>query len=101
MNKKLLGMSLIVALFSSNLYAYESGNSSTVYGGNSPYYNASKQDYSNNRGGNSQYYNANKQDFSNFRGGNDVNYNASDNRRKPVYGDDSSYRGSNGMIYNR
>lgn len=73
-------MGIVVVFFSSSsLYAY---------------------DFTNNVG-NSPYYNSQSHDNSNYRGGNDRNYNAEDNSRQQIYGDDNSYRSSNGMIYNR
>lgn len=97
MKKIFLATSVVGVLLSNNLYA----NASTTYGGNSPYYNAQEKDYSNDRGGNSPYYNSQNNDYSNYRGGNDRDYNPYDNRKEEIYGDENSYRNSNGMIINR
>ena len=70
---------LLLGFLSSSLYAYDS----TTYGGNSPYYNSQNNNYSN------------------YRGSNDRDYNAQDNSKSDIYGDNNSYRGSNGMIYNK
>lgn len=99
--KNLLLTGVAVILLSSISYAFGSGNNQVEYGGNSPYYNAQENDYSNDRGGSSPYYNSQNNDYSNYRGGNDSGYNASDNERGTIYGDDNSYRNSNGMIMNK
>ena len=83
MKKLLLSTSVFIALFSSNLYA------------NPPAYGSEEND------DNSPYYNAQERDNSNDRGGNSPDYNASDNTQENIYGDDNSYRNSNGMIINR
>ncbi len=96
MKKLFLGAALFMVFCSSSSSLLADG-----YAGSSPYYRAESRDYGNDRGGNSPYYNSQNNDYSNYRGGNDINYNAQDNRRAPISGDDNSYRGSNGMIYNK
>jgi len=88
---------LLTTLFMCSLNAWDLAN----FGGNNPFFNSQKRDYSNDRGGNSQYYNSQQNDYSNDLGGNDRNYNAQDNKRGEIYGDSNSYRGANGMIYNK
>jgi hypothetical protein len=100
MKKLLLSTSVFIALFSSNLYANPPAYGSEGNDDNSPYYNAQEHDNSNDRGGNSPYYNAQERDDSNDRGGNSPDYNASDNTQENIYGDDNSYRNSDGMIIN-
>lgn len=80
MRKILLATSVALVMSSGCLYA---SDYQTTYGGNNPYYNSQENDYSNDRGGN------------------DSGYNAYDNSRGEIYGDDNSYRNSNGMIINR
>lgn len=101
MKKLFFGTSIFVTLFSSSLYANPPTYDSNYTDGNSPYYNAQEHDDSNDRGSNSPYYNAQERDDSNDRGGNSPDYNASDNTQEKIYGDDNSYRNSDGMIINR
>ncbi|MBA6385155.1 hypothetical protein H4J45_18075 [Colwellia sp. BRX10-6] len=83
MKKLLLSASVFITLFSSNLYA-----DPTTYGSDDSDYN-------------SPYYNAQERDYSNDRGGNSPDYNADDNSQENIYGDENSYKNSNGMIINK
>ena len=65
------------------------------------YYNAEKQDYSNDRVNSSEYYNAENNDMSNFKGQADSQYSPDDSLRLPVYGDPNTYKNSDGVLINK